>query len=82
MSELSSLEARVDAAISQIRTAFDAREISGAPNDTDDGRVDALQEENATLTSSLGDLKQQRKRDIADLDALIEQLKPLVEGND
>lgn len=82
MSELSSLEARLDAAISQIREAFESRSTPDKANGVDSKELEKLAQENATLTSTLSALQDQRQRDIADLDTLIEQLKPLVEGSD
>ena len=82
MSELSTLEARLEAALVQLATAIRSRPVSGA--DASDGmeRINKLEAENTDLSTSLQKLQKQRQRDVADLDALLEQLKPLVEEAD
>lgn len=82
MSELSTLEARLEAALVQLATAIRSRPVSGV--DASDGmeRINKLEAENTDLSTSLQKLQKQRQRDVADLDALLEQLKPLVEEAD
>ncbi|MEM9431866.1 MAG: hypothetical protein AAGA32_20665 [Pseudomonadota bacterium] len=78
MRDLEALEARLEAATGRIVAALTAlaerRADGGASADQD-----ALAYENARLTEALAKLEAERARDVAEIDTLIAQLKPLVE---
>ena len=74
MTEVAELEARIGAALAAIKT-----HASAAAPATDDAALKALKAENAELRAALEALQQQRDKDVSDLDALLERLKPLVE---
>ncbi len=75
MTEVAELEARIGAALAAIKTHASA----AAPATDDDAALKALKAENAELRAALEALQQQRDKDVSDLDALLERLKPLVE---
>jgi len=75
MNELKTLEDRLKLATDRISAAL------GAP-DTQNGALVAEQEANAQLRSQLNELRTLREGDLADVNKLIEQLSPLMEGND
>jgi hypothetical protein len=82
MTETNDLDARIAAAIGRIRVALDARDAALAPDpDTAafSGRIAALEAENAELAEELERLRAKRDKDVAALDELIAQLKPLIE---
>ncbi len=75
MDDVKELEARLTAALDVLeRKLAETGENSGG-----DGDVDALRAENERLQQELADLTEERERDLAQLDQLIAQLKPLVE---
>jgi len=75
MDEVKELEARLAAALDALE-----RKLSEAAKPTGDGPDLAdLQAENERLQQELADLNDERERDLAQLDQLIAQLKPLVE---
>ncbi|MEO0386478.1 MAG: hypothetical protein AAF281_02970 [Pseudomonadota bacterium] len=78
MSDLRDLEARLDAATARIVAALTAlsERRDTAAGDAD---VAALKAENADLAGALEALRAERARDVAEIDTLIAQLKPLVE---
>ena len=75
MDEVKELEARLTAALDALeRKLAETGEPAGdGPDPT------ALQAENERLQQELADLTEERERDLAQLDQLIAQLKPLVE---
>ena len=79
MSDLNGLEARLDAAFSTI----EKRLLNGGGGEA--GLADALariaelEAENRDLSDSLDALNAERAKDLAQLDTLIAQLRPLVE---
>lgn len=76
MSELSALEERLEAALAAIQTALAKKSsASGA----EDPKTAALTAENAKLRKDLNALQAKRDQDMADLDALLRQLEPLIE---
>ncbi|MBP7241885.1 hypothetical protein [Amaricoccus sp.] len=82
MIEMTPLDARIAAAVGRLRAALDARDARAAP-DPDlaglEARVGELEAENAELRDELERLRVKRDRDVAALDELIAQLKPLIE---
>lgn len=71
MNELKSLEDRLKSAVARIETAA----LTG--NDTS-----GLAAENAQLKADLTTLKEQRRADMAELDRLMEKLRPMLEEAD
>lgn len=81
MSQISQIEARMDAALEAVRKRLGSGGGS-APAMTDDAlaaRVAALEAENAALLDEMERLREKRDKDVAALDELISQLKPLIE---
>jgi SMC interacting uncharacterized protein involved in chromosome segregation len=75
MDEVKELEARLSAALDALE-----RKLAEAAQPAGDGPdLDALRDENERLQQELADLNDERERDLAQLDQLIAQLKPLVE---
>lgn len=80
MSTESDVFERIDAAMTRIRAATS----DDASVDLEDQsvplfrKVTRLSHANKSLNEQLADLKVQRERDIAELDALVDELKPLI----
>ena len=64
---------RIESALDRIRTVV----ASGQPVVRGD-REQALARENAELQDQLSELREQRDNDLAELDGLVAQLKPLI----
>ena len=86
MNDLSSLEERLEVATTRVIDAVAAlaermRAADGAAGSGagEQGEVGALRSQNAELNAALKTLQDERARDVAELDALIDQLKPLLE---
>lgn len=86
MSEIKELEARFEAAVAHLASAIEAKNGGDAAGSRADASLEAararlteLEEENAQMAEDLTALKKQREQDLAELDQLIEQLKPLIE---
>lgn len=78
----SAIDDRVSAALGRLKAAIEAREAAFQPDpDLDEmqDRIRALEAENAELHDELERLRQKRDKDVAALDELIAQLKPLIE---
>lgn len=77
MTDLKSLEARLDAALTALEKAAAPRAApdSGAPA----ARIAELEAENRALEERLAAVTDEREKDLAQLDALIAQLRPLIE---
>ena len=69
MSELRDLQDRLESALGRLERA-------GRPGG---GRVAELEAENAALAAELERLNAARQKDLAELDTLISQIRPLVE---
>jgi uncharacterized coiled-coil protein SlyX len=82
MTETSPLDARFAAAVARIRAALDARDAAAAP-DPDAAalhdRIRELETQTAAQEEELERLRAKRDKDVAALDELIAQLKPLIE---
>lgn len=76
MSDLKRLEARLDAALQHL--AASARPPSSSQA-ADTYALTQLQDENSALTEKLAALSAQRDQDLAQLDELLAQLRPLIE---
>lgn len=78
MNELKTLEARLKSASDRISAAIMARnEAASGPLENAE-----MLDENARLKHDLESLRTQRAADLAELDTLLEELKPLIEGAD
>lgn len=78
MDELKSLENRLSTITQKLEQLLADREDS----QHDDQSDSSLKQENARLRAELKNMKQQRKLDMADLDKLMQQLRPLMEEED
>jgi len=82
MTETSSFDAKIAEALERLRAAIAARAGAAAPSPDDAAlmaRVAELEAENARLADELEKLRAKRDKDVAALDELIAQLKPLIE---
>lgn len=82
MTETTPLDARIATAVARLRAALDARDSAATPGPDVaalEARIRELQGENAELRDELERLRVKRDRDVAALDELIAQLKPLIE---
>jgi predicted nuclease with TOPRIM domain len=82
MTETKHLDALVTEALDRLRTAITAREAASATTPDEAAlveRVGELERENARLGEELDHLRDKRDKDVAALDELIAQLKPLIE---
>ena len=73
MSKLSDLQQRLNAALEKLEAS------AGNGDAAAHGRISELESQNRALADDLSALQEARTRDLAELDALITQLKPLVE---
>lgn len=82
MSQITELDVQITKALSRLREALDARdaaiEAEAAGPDPRE-RIAALEADNAGLADELGRLQVKRDKDVAALDDLIAQLKPLIQ---
>lgn len=82
MTENSQVEADVTGAIERLRNALAAREAARATTPDEAqlaDRLSMLEREKARLENELQELRAKRDKDVAALDELIAQLKPLIE---
>jgi hypothetical protein len=83
MSRINELESHMAAALDRLRTAVVSRRSSHGGADGEEGalasRVAELEREKAALAGELERLRAKRDMDVAALDELIAQLKPLIE---
>lgn len=82
MAQSSGVDDRIAAAIERLRAALDARDAAAAPApdvEALQARVRELEQEKAALGDELDRLRAKRDKDVAALDELIVQLKPLIE---
>lgn len=81
MSQISELETQLAEAFDRLRSALDAREAAARPLPEQQAlldRIDRLEAEKAELAEELEQLRVKRDKDVAALDDLIAQLKPLI----
>lgn len=82
MSQITDLEAQLAAAFDRLRNAVLARSAAAQPKPDEQAlekRIAALEAEKAALSDELERLRVKRDKDVAALDDLIAQLKPLIE---
>ena len=82
MSQITDLEARLAEAFDRLRAALAARAAAVQPQPGERAlkeRIAALEGEKADLADELDRLRVKRDKDVAALDDLIAQLKPLIE---
>ena len=82
MSQISELEVQLSAALDRLRSALAARGAAARPEPGQKPLLDrlaALEDEKAELADELDRLRVKRDKDVAALDDLIAQLKPLIE---
>ncbi len=74
MNELKTLEGRLKSATDRISAALSTR-------DNQNSSLAEAQETNTALREQLAGLRQERETDLAEINELIEQIRPLMEGN-
>jgi hypothetical protein len=82
MSQISELEVQLSEALDRLRSALAARQAAARPAPDQQAlrdRIAALEAEKAELAAELEQLRVKRDKDVAALDDLIAQLKPLIE---
>lgn len=82
MTQITELDSRLADAFDRLRAALDARDASASPPPEAGElrqRIVALEAEKAALNDELDRLREKRDKDVAALDELIAQLKPLIE---
>jgi predicted nucleic acid-binding Zn-ribbon protein len=82
MSQITQLEAQLAGALDRLRSAIAAKSVAAAPQPDERAlrdRIAALEKEKAELGDELERLRVKRDKDVAALDDLIAQLKPLIE---
>lgn len=80
MSQIKELDDQITEALGRLRAALDARDAADAADGPDPReRIAALEGEKAELVNELELLQAKRDKDVAALDDLIAQLKPLIQ---
>jgi uncharacterized coiled-coil DUF342 family protein len=82
MSHITELESQLAEALDRLRSAVASRTAAAAPRPGEQelhDRIAALEAEKAELADELEQLRAKRDKDVAALDDLIAQLKPLIE---
>ncbi|HRO10992.1 hypothetical protein [Amaricoccus sp.] len=82
MSQITDLEAKLAEAFDRLRNALAAKAAAARPQPGEQAlreRIAALEGEKAELADELERLRVKRDKDVAALDDLIAQLKPLIE---
>lgn len=79
MSQLSDLQMQLAEALDRLRAIVTARPAGGHDIAALEGRIEALEQERTLLSGELERLRDKRDKDVAALDELIAQLKPLIE---
>lgn len=81
MGQINELETQFARALDRLRAAVAARRTSGEAPDDDAmrQRIASLENDKAKLLDELVDIRAKRDKDVAALDDLISQLKPLIE---
>jgi hypothetical protein len=82
MSQITQLEAQLTEALDRLRSVLAARDAAAVPQPDQQAlrdRIAALEGEKAELADELDRLRVKRDKDVAALDDLIAQLKPLIE---
>lgn len=82
MSQISQLDAKISKALERLKATLVVRDEKRdlKPKDGElRGRIAQLEAENASLVDEVERLRDKRDKDVAALDDLIAQLKPLIE---
>jgi predicted nucleic acid-binding Zn-ribbon protein len=82
MSQITQLESQLAEALDRLRSALAARDAAAVPQPDEKAlhdRIATLEREKADLADELEQLRIKRDKDVAALDDLIAQLKPLIE---
>ena len=79
MSQIIEIEGQIAAALDRLRTAVASRHLPAGGDTTLVERVAQLEREKSALAGELERLRTKRDMDVAALDELIAQLKPLIE---
>ena len=82
MAQSGGIEERIAAAVGRLRAALNARDAAAAPDpdlEALHARIRELEQDKAALQDELERLRVKRDKDVAALDELIAQLKPLIE---
>jgi uncharacterized coiled-coil DUF342 family protein len=82
MSQISDLQGKLAESLDRLRAALAARDAAAETRPDQQAlldRIDGLEDEKAELADELGRLRAKRDKDVAALDDLIAQLKPLIE---
>lgn len=79
MNDIEVLEARITAATTRIATAIAAKQQAAAAPGGDPVALRRLERVNVALRAQLKDMELKREADMAQLDGLISELRPLVE---
>jgi len=79
MNDIEALEARIEAATTRIATAIAAKQQVAAEPGGDPVALRRLERVNVALRAQLKDMELKREADMAQLDGLISELRPLVE---
>ncbi|QIK41327.1 hypothetical protein [Pontivivens nitratireducens] len=79
MNDIEALEARIQAATTRIATAIAAKQNVAAEPGGDPVALRRLERVNVALRAQLKDMELKREADMAQLDGLISELRPLVE---
>ncbi|WP_185803301.1 hypothetical protein [Pontivivens nitratireducens] len=79
MNDIEALEARIEAATTRIATAIAAKQNVAAEPGGDPVALRRLERVNVALRAQLKDMELKREADMAQLDGLISELRPLVE---
>lgn len=78
MSQLSDLQIQLGEALDRLRATVTAKPVSGDTTALEE-RITTLEHERVALNDELERLRDKRDKDVAALDELISQLKPLIE---
>jgi seryl-tRNA synthetase len=78
MAEIKEMERRLSSALSRIEKASKALAKRPAAA-VADAKAEELEAEVKTLRGQLGDVRDARKRDLDEMDAILAQLRPLIE---
>jgi hypothetical protein len=82
MSQITELESQLAKALDRLRSVLAARQAATVPRPDEQAlhdRIAQLEAEKAELADELERLRAKRDKDVAALDDLIAQLKPLIE---
>ncbi len=79
MSQIIEIENQIAASLDRLRSAVASRQVAAGGDQAVIERITQLEREKTALTGELERLRAKRDSDVATLDELITQLKPLIE---